>query len=58
MKCPNCNEPATKVLETRAIPERDQWNKRRRKCLACGFIFWTIELPAEDLEIKNGEDAN
>jgi transcriptional regulator NrdR family protein len=48
MKCMACDEPVTKVLDTRVIPERPQWNKRRRKCLNCEHVFWTVELPAED----------
>jgi len=50
MKCPFCSEPVTKVLDTRVLKEKPRWSKRRRKCLYCEHVFWTMELPAGDLD--------
>jgi transcriptional regulator NrdR family protein len=52
MNCPNCEHDYTKVLETRVLPEQPRWNKRRRICPNCEQIFWTIEMPAEDVNIE------
>jgi transcriptional repressor NrdR len=42
MKCPNCGNEDTKVLDSR--PQNDQTAiRRRRKCLKCGFRFSTRE---------------
>lgn len=41
MKCPNCEHPESRVLETR-IP-KDGEIRRRRECLICKNRFTTIE---------------
>ena len=51
MKCTQCQEK-TEVMETRVMPEQERWSKRRRKCLSCEHIFWTVEMPAEDVVLK------
>ena len=42
MRCPSCDNPDSKVLESRDL---DQVNaiRRRRECLACGHRFTTYE---------------
>jgi transcriptional repressor NrdR len=40
MLCPFCNEPDTKVIDSRTIDKRI---KRRRECVACGKRFTTFE---------------
>ena len=42
MKCPNCNNIDSKVLETRANDD-DFSIRRRRECTACGRRFTTHE---------------
>ncbi|MCZ0704451.1 transcriptional repressor NrdR [Natronobacillus azotifigens] len=42
MRCPNCNEKHTKVLDSRPI-EEGQVIRRRRECEACEFRFTTFE---------------
>ena len=43
MKCPYCHSTKTRVLDTR---EDSAGNiRRRRKCLACGKRFTTLERP-------------
>jgi len=42
MKCPYCNNPDTKVIETR-ITESDLSIRRRRQCERCGKRFTTFE---------------
>jgi transcriptional regulator NrdR family protein len=51
VKCHNCQEK-TQVEETRVLPENPRWTKRRRVCKHCGFTLWTIEMPAEDVVVK------
>ena len=41
MKCPFCNYPETKVLETRETEE--DTTRRRRECLKCSKRFTTYE---------------
>ncbi|MBR0084928.1 MAG: transcriptional repressor NrdR [Lachnospiraceae bacterium] len=42
MKCPFCNEPDTKVIDSR--PSEDKTSiRRRRKCEKCGKRFTTYE---------------
>jgi transcriptional regulator NrdR family protein len=53
MKCHDC-QAKTQVAETRVLPENPRWTKRRRIC-TCGFTLWTIEMPAEDVVIEEGE---
>jgi transcriptional regulator NrdR family protein len=54
MKCHNC-QAKTEVEETRVIEENPRWTKRRRVCNNCGFTLWTVEMPAEDVVVKEGE---
>lgn len=42
MKCPRCNNPEDKVVETREGRE-GQYIRRRRECLQCGERFTTYE---------------
>lgn len=42
MKCPQCRHPKSEVLATRG-------NTRRRRCLACGHRWLTVEQSAVDL---------
>jgi transcriptional regulator NrdR family protein len=51
MKCHNC-QAKTEVEETRVIEENPRWTKRRRVCKNCGFRLWTVEMPAEDVVVK------
>jgi transcriptional regulator NrdR family protein len=51
MKCHTCQKK-TKVEETRVLPENPRWTKRRRVCKNCGFTLWTVEMPAEDVVVK------
>jgi transcriptional repressor NrdR len=40
MKCPNCNEPESKVIDSRSLGEEI---RRRRECIQCRFRFTTYE---------------
>jgi transcriptional regulator NrdR family protein len=51
MNCPNCQHNYTKVFETRTLPEQPRWTKRRRLCPQCQTQFFSIELPATDLDL-------
>lgn len=42
MKCPACNAPETKVIDSRASPAGDSI-RRRRECESCGGRFTTHE---------------
>ncbi|WP_164216805.1 transcriptional regulator NrdR [Virgibacillus sp. YIM 98842] len=42
MRCSNCHNKSTKVLDSRPI-EEGQAIRRRRECEACGFRFTTFE---------------
>ncbi len=42
MKCSQCHEVDTKVIESRDVAE-GQSIRRRRECLKCGFRFTTYE---------------
>ena len=44
MHCPFCNNPETKVNDSRLAGEGRQV-RRRRECLACGERFTTFETP-------------
>ena len=55
MNCPTCEHHSTKVKETRVRPEQPRWNKRRRVCFECEHQFWSIEMPAEDVQIGEAE---
>ena len=43
MKCPSCNHPDSKVIDSRPIEEGNSI-RRRRECLACGKRFTTFEI--------------
>ena len=51
MKCHDC-QTKTQVAETRVLPENPRWTKRRRVCKNCGLKLWTVEMPAEDVVVK------
>lgn len=57
MRCPFCNYPESKVLDTRTLNEGSTI-KRRRECLECQKRFTTFEI-LENVQIvvikKNGE---
>ena len=57
MICPDCQNK-TRVKETRQIEERTNWTKRKRYCPACNKDFWTIEMPATDVNLgaENEQD--
>ena len=40
MKCPNCNEPESKVIDSRSLGDEI---RRRRECINCQFRFTTYE---------------
>ena len=42
MRCPFCNHPETKVIDSRLVAEGDQV-RRRRECLECGERFTSFE---------------
>ena len=50
MNCINCDHTYTKVLDTRIFQHQSRWMKRRRTCFECGHIFFTLEMPAEDVD--------
>lgn len=43
MKCPACNHPDSKVIDSRPIEDGNSI-RRRRECLACGKRFTTFEV--------------
>ncbi len=46
MRCPFCNSPETKVVDSRAV-QKDSAIRRRRECLDCGHRFTTYEYIVE-----------
>lgn len=42
MNCPKCNEPEARVMDSRNRLEGKEVYRRRR-CLACGYRFTTLE---------------
>ncbi|NPA48435.1 MAG: transcriptional repressor NrdR [Thermodesulfobacteria bacterium] len=42
MKCPTCQHPETKVIDSR-VSRDGAAVRRRRECLSCGFRFTTYE---------------
>ena len=42
MKCPNCSDPNSKVIDSR--PTENSSIRRRRECLSCGRRFTTYEI--------------
>jgi transcriptional regulator NrdR family protein len=55
--CPDC-ESNTRVRETRQIEERPTWIKRRRYCPSCDKTFWTVEMPATEIEIGDENEQD
>ncbi len=57
MKCPVCNTPDSRVLDSRPVDD-DKSIKRRRECPSCGKRFTTYEIidsvPISVIK-KNGE---
>lgn len=53
MRCPYCEDPSTKVVDSRPMPEGI---RRRRECIACGRRFTTHErlAPVEIRVAKAG----
>lgn len=43
MKCPSCNAPDSRVIDSRSV-EDDVSIKRRRECSVCGKRFTTYEV--------------
>jgi hypothetical protein len=44
MTCPSCSREQDVVIDSRHSPRHD-CQRRRRKCLVCGFKWTTYELP-------------
>jgi transcriptional repressor NrdR len=44
MRCPRCNETATRVIDSRDL-EAGSTIRRRRECEACSYRFTTYERP-------------
>src|SRR6266545_3058389 len=44
MRCPRCNEAATRVIDSRDL-EAGSSIRRRRECEACSYRFTTYERP-------------
>lgn len=55
MKCPYCNHPESKVLDSRLSKEMDTI-RRRRECLKCGKRFSTAERIEEGLPLVIKKD--
>ncbi|HOE16541.1 MAG TPA: transcriptional regulator NrdR [Syntrophorhabdaceae bacterium] len=55
MKCPFCNDPESKVLDSRMSKEMDTI-RRRRECLKCGKRFTTAERVEEGLPLVIKKD--
>lgn len=55
MKCPFCNDPESKVLDSRMSKEMDTI-RRRRECLKCGKRFTTAERLEEGLPLVVKKD--
>jgi len=43
MRCPFCEHPVSRVLQTRAVKEDEYSIRRRRECCACGTRWTTLE---------------
>lgn len=52
--CLQCGEWKSKVLETRK--QNNGWLARRRRC-ECDNVWWTYEIPAENVtqQVDDGE---
>lgn len=57
MRCPNCENPDTKVLDSRPVEEGSAI-RRRRECEKCGFRFSTYEeIEILDLTVVKRDGA-
>lgn len=56
MKCPSCQHPETKVIDSR-VSKDGAAIRRRRECLACGFRFTTYERPELQLPMVVKRDG-
>lgn len=57
MRCPNCENPDTKVLDSRPVEEGGAI-RRRRECEKCGFRFSTYEeIEILDLTVVKRDGA-
>ncbi len=56
MKCPFCQHPESKVLDSRMSKEMDTI-RRRRECLKCGKRFTTAERLEEGLPLVVKKDG-
>ncbi|HHI96670.1 MAG TPA: transcriptional repressor NrdR [Thermodesulfatator atlanticus] len=56
MKCPSCQHPETKVVDSR-VSKDGAAIRRRRECLACGFRFTTYEKPELQLPLVIKRDG-
>lgn len=60
MKCPACNKPASRVLESREVEEGNSI-RRRRECVICSHRFTTYErqeVPNLMVVKRSGEREN
>jgi len=57
MQCPFCNEPDTKVIDSRLATEGSQV-RRRRECLSCSERFTTYETAELTLPRVVKSDGN
>lgn len=58
MRCPNCDNPDTKVLDSRPVEEGSAI-RRRRECEKCGFRFSTYEeIEILDLSVVKRDGAS
>lgn len=53
MNCPKCGSMQDSVVDSR--PQEDGSIKRRRKCMACGDRFYTIEIQMEEYRLLKEE---
>lgn len=56
MKCPFCNHPKSKVVDSRLSKDKDMI-RRRRECLSCRKRFTTSERPEDDLPLVVKKDG-
>lgn len=48
MECPNCGElSSAKLRVSGARTSHDLARTRQRKCLSCGEVFFSVEIPIE-----------
>jgi transcriptional repressor NrdR len=56
MKCPFCNHPESKVVDSRLAKDKETI-RRRRECLECGKRFTTTERTEEALPLVVKKDG-